>query len=114
VVAQGGGVQRDEAVTLVAAQIGDQPRLDALVTIEDEDREHGADLGPDHLGAAEVEGRRLRLLAEDEHLVPGTAPSARDRARVDIRARSAQQVAVPEEDPHVAESRGSNGPGLQR
>ena len=40
----------------------------------------------------------MGLLAQDDHLVPRAAPLARDRARIDIRAGAAEQVAVPEQD----------------
>ena len=41
------------------------------------------------------------VLGEHDHLVPGTAPLSRERARVDVGSRSSQEVPVPEQDPHA-------------
>ena len=101
-LAQGGRVRLDPVVELGARALLDELDLVALVAVEDEDRQQAADVRPDRLGAAEVVALRMRLLAEDGDVVPGAAPLARERARVDVRAGAAEQVAVPEEDPHPA------------
>jgi hypothetical protein len=44
----------------------------------------------------------MRLLADHDDVMAGAAPFARDRTRVDVRSRSAEQIAVPEQN--------SNGP----
>ena len=50
--------------------------LVAVVLVEDEDREEPAHVGPHGLGAAEVEPLRVRLLREDDDVVPLAAPLA--------------------------------------
>ena len=40
------------------------------------------------------------VLAHDDHVVPGAAPLARERTRVDVRARTSEKVSVPEQDAH--------------
>src|SRR5207248_9653128 len=57
-------------------------------------------LGPDDAGAAEVVGARVALLADDHDLVAQPAPGPRERPRVDVRARAAEQVPVPEDALH--------------
>ena len=49
---------------------------------------------------AEVVALGMRLLREDGHVVPCPAPLAGEHPGVDVRARAAEQVAVPEEDAH--------------
>src|SRR5207247_1499358 len=71
-----------------------------LVPVEDEHRQQSGDLRTHDAYAPEVVLRRTRLLAEDDDIVTGSAPLARERARVHVRARPAEQVAVPEQDPH--------------
>jgi hypothetical protein len=44
----------------------------------------------------------VRLLREHDDLVPGAAPLARERARVDVRPGPAEQVPVPEDNLHAA------------
>ena len=56
--------------------------------------------GHDDPRAAEVVALGMPLLADDGDVVAGVAPLARERARVDVGARTAEQVAVPEQDPH--------------
>ena len=100
VLAERGGVRLDPRVELGARAVLHELHLVALVAVEDEDRQQAADVRPHGLRAAEVVALRVRLLAEDRHVVPGAAPLARERARVDVRAGAAEQVAVPEQDPH--------------
>src|SRR5207253_932424 len=75
----------------------------ALVAVEHEDRQQAVgQLRPDDLGAAEIELGRVRLLAEDDDVVPGPPQLARDRARVHVRARAPEQIPVPEQDAHAS------------
>ena len=75
--------------------------LEPLVAVDDEHRQQAArQLGHDDLRAAEVVLLGRALLADDDDVVALPAPLARERARVDVRAGAAEQVAVPEEDPH--------------
>src|SRR5215211_5969771 len=75
-------------------------RLDVLVVVEDEDRQRPGKPRADDARAAEVEPLAVGLLAEDDDLMAGPRPFARERARVDVRAGAAQEVAVPEENLH--------------
>ena len=79
-----------------------QLRLQALVPVEHEDRQQLArQLRHDDARAAEVVvAPACRVLADDGHVVAGEAPLARERARVDVRTGAAEEVAVPENDPH--------------
>ena len=78
-------------------EVLEQPRLEPLVAVEHEHGQQAAgQLGPDDARAAEVVLLRGALLADDRHVVPGEAPLPRERARVDVRAGAAEQVAVPE------------------
>jgi hypothetical protein len=43
----------------------------------------------------------MTFLREQHDVVPSLAPLASERARVDVRARSAQEVPVPEKDLQV-------------
>jgi hypothetical protein len=93
-------VARDIPLAVRARHVLEQDRLEPLVPVEHEHGQEPADLRPADLGPAEVELLRLRILAEDDDLVPGPAPLTRQRPRVLVRARSGKQVAVPEENPH--------------
>ena len=99
--AQGHRVRLDIACTFLLAEVLEQPRLEPVVAVEDEDRQQSVwQLGPDDPRAGQVVLVGVRLLAEDGHIVTGVAPIARERARVDVRPGPAEQVAVPDEDPH--------------
>ena len=75
--------------------------VEAFVVVEHEDRQQPAgQLGHDDACAAEVVALRVPLLADDDDVVAEAAPLARERARVDVRAGAAEEVAVPEKDPH--------------
>jgi hypothetical protein len=100
VLAEGGRVLFDVVVALLCSQILDEACLEPLVSVEDEDGQDTADVGADELGAGEVEALRMPLLAEDDHIVPRAGPLPRERARVHVGARPAEEVAVPEQDPH--------------
>ena len=94
-------VRLDVRVALGAREVLQQPRLEPLVPVEHEDRQQPVrQLRHDDLRAAEVVPLRVPLLADDVDVVAGAAPLARERTRVDVRAGAAEQVAVPEEDPH--------------
>ena len=83
-------------------QVLQQPRLEPVVAVEDEDGEQPVgQLGPHDLGAVEVEPLRVRVLAEDDDLVPGPLPLPRDGPRVDVRPCPLEQVPVPEQDAHA-------------
>ena len=102
-LADGGRVRLDEALELDARQILEAPRLEALVAVEDEHGQQPAgQLRADDPGAAEVEQLGMAFLADDHDVMARTAPFACERARVDVRARPAEQVAVPDDDPHRA------------
>jgi hypothetical protein len=94
------GVRDDPRVELLARGVLDALHLVAVVLVDDEDRQEAADLGPDRLGASEVEPPRVRLLGEDGDVVALAAPLARELARVDVGARPSEEVAVPHEDAH--------------
>ncbi len=42
----------------------------------------------------------MPLLADDRDVVTGTHPLARERTGVDVRTGSAEEIPVPEQDPH--------------
>ena len=93
-------VQLDVALELSPAQLVQKSCLQALVFVEHEHRQSPADLRPDQLRRADVVALGVPLLAEEQHLVARPAPLAGQRARVDVGARSAEQVTVPEKDLH--------------
>ena len=100
-LAQRRRVELDVTVTLGPRQLGKPSRLQPLVTVEDEDRQDAADVRTHELRTAEVVDVRMPLLREQHDLVAGAAPLPRERARVDVRARAAQEVPVPEKDSQV-------------
>ena len=101
VLAHGGGVLLDEAAALVGGQLLHVGGLEIGVAVEDEDGQPRVDRGPDDARGAEVVAGGIGVLAEDDHLVPEPAPGACQRSGVDVRPRSAQEVAVPEENLHA-------------
>ena len=76
VAPQGGRVQLDVALTLGRGQLREPPCLQALVAVEDEDRQRPPDLRPHRVSAAEVVLLRPRFLREDDDVVPGQPPGA--------------------------------------
>ena len=90
----------DVSLPLLARQLLEQARLVALVAVEHERRQRTDQLRAHGFGGTEVVLLGVRLLGDDDHVVPGVAPLARERARVDIRAGAPEQVAVPEHDSH--------------
>ncbi len=101
VLTNNGRVRLDPGVELIARAVLEQPHAIALVVVEHEDRQEAADVGPHDLRAADVEPLGVRFLADDGHVVPLARPLPRELARVDVRARAAQQVPVPDDDPHA-------------
>ncbi len=100
-VSDRGGVRLDVCVALGRREVLQQARLEALVLVEHEDREQPLrQLGDDDARAPDVVDIGVPFLAEDHDLVPKPAPLAGERTRVDVRARAAEQVAVPDHDPH--------------
>ena len=93
-------VQFYVAIKLLMAQVLKQARLEPLVAVEHEHRQQAADLGSHQRRGADVVALGVPLLAEEHDLVTGSAPLAGQRARVDVRAGAAEQVAVPEKDAH--------------
>ena len=97
----GGRVLVDPGVELVARAVLDATHLVALVAVEDEDREEPMNVRAEHGRAAEVVRLGAGLLAEHRHVVPCATPLAGELARVDVRARPAEEVSVPEQDAHL-------------
>jgi hypothetical protein len=62
--------------------------------------------GAETLAGAEVVALRVSLLTDDRDVVPGEAPFARERTRVHVRAGSAEEVAVPEQNAHGSDANG--------
>ena len=96
--AQSRGVQLDEPLALRSRQVLEQSRLEPFVTVEDEDRQQPADLWSDDLCRPDVVQLGVPLLREDDNLVARHAPFPRQGARIDVGARPAQEVAVPQEN----------------
>ena len=101
VLPHGGRVLLDEVIPLGPAQVLEVAGLHVLVAVEHEDRKRPVERRPDDRGAAEVVLLRIGLLAEDDDLVAEPAPRPRERPRVDVRPRPAQEVAVPDENLHA-------------
>src|SRR4029453_8922633 len=75
--------------------------LVALVAVEDEDGQQTTDVRPHNRCAAEVVALGVRLLAQHGDVVAGARPFPRKSTGVDVRARSSQQIPVPQQDPHT-------------
>jgi hypothetical protein len=101
VIADGGSVLLDEPFPLGLAEILEVPSLEVFVAVEHEDRQRPLYLGTNARRAAEVIGLRTRLLGENDDLVAEPAPGTGERTGVDVRARPAQEVAVPNENLHA-------------
>ena len=96
-------IRLDVARALAHRHVLQEDRLETLVPVEHEHRQQAArQLRPHDARAAELVLLRVPLLADDGHLVPGAAPLARERLRVDVRARPAEQVPVPEQHAQLA------------
>src|SRR4051812_12895259 len=90
----------DEALPFPRRQVGQPACFHVLVAVEDEDGQRPLDSRPDGLGPAEVEAFRMWILAEDDDVMAELTPGLREGAGIDVRPRSAQEVAVPEENLH--------------
>src|SRR5687767_4380814 len=86
---------------LVAAQVLEIAGLEVGVAVEDEHRQRSVELRPDVSCPIQVVFLGAGILREDNDLVPESAPRACKRARVHVRARPTQEVAVPDENLHV-------------
>ena len=93
-------VRLDVRLALREGEVLEQARLEPLVAVEDEHGQQAADVGLHDGRAAEVEPFGMRLLREDGDVVSRPGPLADERLRVDVRAGTAQEVAVPDEDAH--------------
>ena len=95
-------VRVDIAFALGRREVLQEPGLQPLVAVE---HEHGqqpvGQIRHDDRRRTEVVALRVALLADDRDVVAGAAPLGRERARVDVRAGAAEEVAVPEDDAHV-------------
>ena len=84
-IAQSGGVGVDVTRALFLIPLGEQLGPQTFVAVEDEDGEQPIrKLRPDDFNPSEVELLGVRFLRDDDDLVPGAAPLARERARVDV------------------------------
>jgi hypothetical protein len=121
-LAHGGHVGRQVSLDLVVGQVRERARLHALVAVGDVERQEPADVRPVHRGldglAAHgqrelpavpvacrvdpVKRQRVAVLTEHVHLVAGPLERLAERAVVDVRAGSGQQIAVEDEHPHAA------------
>jgi hypothetical protein len=100
--AHGGGVHLDVALAFLDREVMQQARLEPLVAIEDEDGEQAVgELRDDDARTAEVVPLGMPLLADDRDVVSRVAPLACERARVDVRARTSEEVPMPDEDLQV-------------
>jgi len=98
-IAQRACVRLDPGVELGSRAVLEELDLVALVAVAHEDGQEPADIRPHELRPPEVVELRVRLLAEDGHVVTREAPLARQGAGVDVRPGPAEQVPVPEQDP---------------
>ena len=100
-VAHRRSVRLDPDIELLARAVLEQLDAIALVVVEHEGGQKATDVGPHDRSATEVVALRVRLLAEDGDVVPSSRPLARELTRVDVRARPAEQIPVPDEDLHA-------------
>ena len=95
-------VRIDVRGLLGGSEVLQELRLEPYVAVHHERRQQTAgQLDVDDLCALQVVLLGRALLADDDNVVPGAGPLAGERARVDVRPRAAEQVPVPEEDPHT-------------
>ncbi len=93
------GVRLDVRLPLRLREVDEQPRLEPLVAVEDEDGQQAArQFGHHDARAAEVVPLRVPLLADQRDVMTGEAPLARERPGVDIRPGPGEQVPVPEKN----------------
>ena len=102
--AQRGSVRLDVRVALGHGEVLQQLRFEPRIAIENEHGQPASrQLRRDDTRSGQIEVLGRTLLTDDDDVVAGAAPLACERARVDVRPRAAEQVAVPEENPHGAE-----------
>ena len=112
-LAHRGRVRVDPRVELRPAAFLDELDLVALVFVQHEHGQETADVWAHGGGAAEVVVLGMRLLGEHGHVVALAPPLAGELARVDVRARARQQIAVPDEDAHRARLPGNGRRGFR-
>ena len=96
----GGGVRLHPRVKLRTRAVLQELHLVPFVAVAHEHGKQTADIRPNDARGAQVVQLRVRLLAEDDNLVPGPAPFPGERPRVDVRPSAAEQVAMPEDNLH--------------
>ncbi len=75
------------------------------IAVQDEHRQHPTgQVGDDNLRPAQVVAGGVAFLTHHDDVVAGAAPRARKRTGVDVRPGPAEQVAVPEKDPHPSDA----------
>ena len=103
-------VRFDVRASLGLAEVLEELRLEPLVPIHDE---HGQQptrkIDGNRLRAAEVVLLRRAFLRDDDDLVSPAAPLTRERAGVDIRPGSSEEVTVPEQDAHRQQANSEAG-----
>ena len=103
-------VRFDVRASLGLAEVLEELRLEPLVPIHDE---HGQQptrkIDGNRLRAAEVVLLRRAFLRDDDDLVSAAAPLTRERAGVDIRPGSSEEVTVPEQDAHRQQANSEAG-----
>ena len=130
-LAHGGDVGVDVAVELGLGEIGERPRVDALVAIGHVQRQQPADVGPvdgrrgparggrvTHSapesqspdGVDPVQRQRIAVLAEQVDLVAAAHERRRQLRVVDVGAGPGEQVAVEDEDAHGGGLYGASRP----
>ncbi len=100
-LAQNSDIRVDVRTSLGNGEVLEELRVEALVAVHDEGGQQAAgEIDRDGLRAAEVVLPGRPLLRDDDDVVPGAAPLARERTGIDIRPGPSEEVAVPEQDPH--------------
>ena len=103
-------VRFDVRASLGLAEVLEELRLEPLVPIHDE---HGQQptrkIDGNRLRAAEVVLLWRAFLRDDDDLVSTAAPLTRERAGVDIRPGSSEEVTVPEQDAHRQQANAEAG-----
>ena len=98
---QRGRVRIDVCASFGLGEVLEELRIEPLVAVHDEGGQQAAgQVDRDRPRAAEVVLLGRPLLRDDDDVVPGAAPLARQRAGVDVRPGPSEQVPVPEQDPH--------------
>ena len=104
--AQHSGVRLDVPVALGGGAVLHASGVEAFVAVEDEDGQQPVgELGP-HARAPPRSNPPGAAPADHGDVVRGPRPFPHERPRVDVRARAAEEVAVPDADPHGRDARG--------